>query len=250
MSESEIRRLLEDFKTGKIEIERAIAEIKVLPYKDVSGAKIDTHRSVRRGFPEAILAKGKTIEQIEEIVKGYPPKEDVIITKAGEEVYTAVKAIDSRAEYRKEAKIIAIRRGEPLKKVGRVLAISAGTADIPIAEEAAIAAELMGSHVSRLYDVGVAGLHRLFDKLEELRKARVLVVVAGMEGALPSVVGGLVSAPVIGVPTSVGYGSSFSGLAALFGMLNTCVPGVVTVNIDNGYGAGYAASVINRMGLI
>ncbi len=247
MSESKIRRLLEDFKTGKVEIERVIAEIRDLPYKDLSEAKIDTHRSIRRGFPEAILAKGKTLEQIEEIVKGYPPHEDVVITKASEEVYRSVNAIEDIAEYRKEAKIIVIRRGNPIEKVGKVLVISAGTSDIPIAEEATVTAELMGSNVGRLYDVGVAGIHRLFDRLEELREARVLVVVAGMEGALPSVVGGLVSAPVIGVPTSIGYGSSFSGLTALLSMLNSCVPGVLVMNIDNGYGAGYAASVINRM---
>ena len=247
MSESEIRRLLEDFKTGKIELERVIAQIKDLPYKDLSEAKIDTHRSIRRGFPEAVLAQGKTLEQIEKIVKSYPYYEDLVITKASEEVYRAVKAIDDIAEYRKEAKIIVIKGGEPLEKVGKVLVISAGTSDIPIAEEAAVAAELMGSHVTRLYDVGVAGVHRLLDKLEEMRSARVIVVVAGMEGALPSVVGGLVGAPVIGVPTSIAYGSSFSGLTALLGMLNSCVPGVLVVNIDNGYGAGYAASVINRM---
>lgn len=245
----EIRRLLEDFKKGKIDSEVVIAELKDLPYKDISEAKIDTHRSIRRGFPEAILAKGKTLKQIEDIVRGYPQNEDVIITKASEEVYKAVEAIDGSAGYREEAKIVAIKRGEPLEKIGKVLVISAGTADIPIAEEAAVTAGLMGSDVSRLYDVGIAGLHRLIDRLDELRKARVLVVVAGMEGALPSVVGGLVSAPVIGVPTSVGYGSSFSGLTPLLGMLNSCVPGVLVVNIDNGYGAGYAASVINRMGL-
>jgi hypothetical protein len=246
MSESEIRRLLENFKTGKVETERVIAEIRDLPYKDLSEAKIDTHRSIRRGFPEAILAKGKTLEQIEKIVKDYPQDENVIITKAGEDVYRVVKAIDDKAEYKKEAGMVIINR-KIEEKIGKVLIISAGTADIPIAEEAAVTAELMGSDVDRLYDVGVAGVHRLFDKIERLREARVLVVVAGMEGALPSVVGGLLSAPVIGVPTSVGYGSSFSGLSALLGMLNSCVPGVLVVNIDNGFGAGYAASIINRM---
>jgi len=249
LDREKIKELLENVKAGKIEVADALRILKSLPYEDLGFAKIDTHRDLRRGFPEVILCKGKTLEQITKIIERLSSgNEFIMATKANKEVYEAIKKVKKDAVYHETAGIVLIgqREGKISKKT--ILVVSAGTADIPIVEEAAVTAEVMGNVVKRLYDVGVAGVHRLFDNKEELFNANVIIVVAGMEGALASIVGGLVDKPVVAVPTSVGYGASFDGLAALLTMLNCCAPGVVVVNIDNGFGAGYFASVINQMG--
>lgn len=210
-------------------------------------ARVDIDREKRRGFPEVIYCPGKTIEQIEKISRCIlAHNQTLLLTRADEQIYQRIKTWDKKAIYNQLAKLIYIKRKKIAAKKGLVLVISAGTSDIPIAEEAAVTAELMGSQVKRLYDVGVAGIHRLLNQETLLKKANVLVVVAGMEGALASVVSGMVNKPVIGVPTSCGYGASFSGIAPLLTMLNSCSPGVCVVNIDNGFGAGYLASLINE----
>ncbi len=249
MDREKIKELLENVKAGEIEVADALRILKFLPYEDLGFAKIDTHRDLRKGFPEVILCKGKTPEQITKTVEGLSSGNKLIMaTKANKEVYKAVRNIRTDAIYYETAGIVLIgqRKGETTKKT--ILVVSAGMADLPIAEEAAVTAEVQRNPVERLYDVGVAGVHRLFDNKEKLFHANVIIVVAGMEGALASIVGGLVDKPVVAVPTSVGYGASFDGLAALLTMLNCCAPGVVVVNIDNGFGAGYFASVINQMG--
>jgi NCAIR mutase (PurE)-related protein len=249
LDREKIKELLQNVKTGKIEVAEALCILKSLPYEDLGFAKIDTHRDLRKGFPEVILCKGKTLEQVTKIIERHSSGNEVLMaTKANKEVYEAIRKMRADAIYYETAGIVAIgqRRGKTVKKT--ILIVSAGTADLPIAEEAAVTAEVMGNTVERLYDVGVAGIHRLFDNKEKLFHASVIVVVAGMEGALVSIVGGLVDKPLVAVPTSVGYGASFDGLAALLTMLNCCAPGVVVVNIDNGFGAGYFASVINQMG--
>ena len=249
MDREKIERLLEDVKAGKTEVADALRALKSLPYEDLGFATIDTHRDLRKGFPEVILCKGKTTEQIAQIVERLSSGTQCIMaTKANREAYEAIRSVRTDAIYHESAGIVLIgrRKGKTAKK--RILVVSAGTADMPIAEEAAVTAEAMGNTVERLYDVGVAGVHRLLGNREKLFQANVIVVVAGMEGALASIVGGLVDKPVVAVPTSVGYGASFNGLAALLTMLNCCAPGVVVVNIDNGFGAGYFASVINQMG--
>ena len=249
MDREKIKKLLQNVKAGKVEVTEALSILKSLPYEDLGFAKIDTHRDLRKGFPEVILCKGKTLEQVTKIIERRSSGDEVIMaTKANKEVYEAIRNIRADAIYYETAGIVVIgqRRGKTDKKT--ILIVSAGTADLPIAEEAAVTAEVMGNTVERLYDVGVAGIHRLFDNKEKLFHANVIVVVAGMEGALVSIVGGLVDKPLVAVPTSVGYGASFDGLAALLTMLNCCAPGVAVVNIDNGFGAGYFASVINQMG--
>ncbi|MDI6891665.1 MAG: nickel pincer cofactor biosynthesis protein LarB [Actinomycetota bacterium] len=247
MLETELFRLLKGVREGKIEIEAAVEKLKRLPFSDLGFAKPDRHRALRKGFPEVIYCAGKTPAEIEEIARELlEGDQNILATRAEESHYLAMKKISRAAKYHKRAKIITVERRRA-RKVGFVLVLTAGTSDIPVAEEAALTAELMGSRAERLYDVGVAGLHRLLAHGKELSRARVIVVVAGMEGALPSIVGGLVACPVIAVPTSVGYGASFGGLAALLTMLNSCAPGVGVVNIDNGFGAGYLAAVINQM---
>jgi len=249
LDREKIKELLENVKAGEIEVADALRILKSLPYEDLGFAKIDTHRDLRKGFPEVILCKGKTPEQITKTVEGLSSGNKLIMaTKANKEVYKAVRNIRTDAIYYETAGIVLIgqRKGETTKKT--ILVVSAGMADLPIAEEAAVTAEAQQNPVERLYDVGVAGVHRLFDNKEKLFHANVIIVVAGMEGALASIVGGLVDKPVVAVPTSVGYGASFDGLAALLTMLNCCAPVVVVVNIDNGFGAGYFASVINQMG--
>jgi NCAIR mutase (PurE)-related protein len=230
-----------------VSIDDALAQLANLPYEELGFAKIDHHRALRRGFPEVIFGLGKTAEQIAAIAARLAStSERVLVTKVSEECFDAVKGLVPEAEYHPQARVIIINRAkEPPSRPG-IMVVSGGTSDIPIAEEAVLTAELMGNLVERAYDVGVAGVHRLLDHLPRLRQARVVVAVAGMEGALPSVVSGLVSAPVIAVPTSVGYGASFGGLAALLTMLNSCSAGVSVVNIDNGFGAGYLAALINR----
>jgi len=217
-----------------------------LPFENIGFAELDHHRALRKGFPEVILGEGKTPEQVAAIAEKLLAQGDtLLVTRVGKDCLEALKKVAPRAVYHVEARAISVDRNK-VKKPG-VSVVCAGTADLPVAEEAAVTAEVMGSHVEKAYDVGVAGIHRLFDKLDALRVANAIVVVAGMEGALPSVVAGLVSAPVIAVPTSAGYGASFGGLAPLLTMLNACSPGVAVVNIDNGFGAGYLAAVINRL---
>lgn len=238
-----VREILERFKRGELSLDETINALKSLLYKDLFFAKIDTSRSLRRGFPEVIMAEGKSPEQVREIVLSYLDFEDnILITRANNKVFEALKDVPG-VKYYREARIIAIKRRE-VEKRGLVCIITGGTGDIPVAEEAAVTAEFFGANVVRIYDIGVAGIHRLFDKLEEIRKGDVIIVCAGMDAALFSVVAGLVEAPVIAVPTSTGYGASLGGLAALLSALNTCSPGVAVVNIDNGFGAGYIAALI------
>lgn len=239
---------MEDVREGKTKIDDALRTLRFLPYEDLGFAKINTHRDLRKGFPEVILCQGKTIEQIKEIVEKTLSSENefIMATKANKDVYQAIKNIREDAVYYETAKIVVIGRRKGKRNEKTILIVSAGTSDLPIAEEAAVTAEVMGNRVSRLYDIGITGAHRFLDHKEELFNASVIIVVAGMEGALPSLVGGMVDKPVIAVPTSVDYGASFEGLAALLSMLNCCAPGVV-VNIDNGFGAGYFASIISQM---
>jgi len=242
-----LRELLENVRTGQVNPEDAMARLRSFPYEDLGFARLDSHRSLRKGFPEVIFCPGKTTEQIVQIVDRIRSREGrVLAARAAPEVAEAVQAAFPDATYHAAARMVAV--GDPAPRSGRgtVLVVSAGTADIPVADEAAVTAEMMGSPVERLYDVGVAGIHRLFDNHERLFAANVLVVVAGMEGALASVVAGLVDRPIIAVPTSIGYGASFGGLSALLTMLNSCSPGMSVVNIDNGFGAGYQAHLINQ----
>jgi len=242
-----LRNLLEEVRSGKINIQEAMAQLRGFPYEDLGFARVDTHRAVRKGFPEVIFCPGKTTQQIVGIIERIRVREGrVLAARAGTDVAEAVRQAFPEAIYHATARMIFL--GQPMPRSGRgtVLVVSAGTADIPIAEEAAVTADTLGSPVERLYDVGVAGIHRLFDRRELLFSANVLIVVAGMEGALTSVVAGLVDRPVIGVPTSIGYGASLGGIAALLTMLNSCAPGVGVVNIDNGFGAGYLAHLINQ----
>jgi NCAIR mutase (PurE)-related protein len=241
-----LKKILEDVKKGGLSVNNAINKLKVLPFCDIGYAKLDTHRNLRRGCPEVIYCEGKTVSQIKGIFKELVRhKDNIIATRASIDIYRALKKSYKKIAYNRDARIITLIQ-RPIKKEGLVIILSAGTSDIPVSEEAAVTAELMGANTKRLYDVGVAGIHRLLAHTEVLHKASVLVVVAGMEGALPSVVGGLVDKPVIAVPTSVGYGANLGGIAPLLAMLNSCSSGVVVVNIDNGFGAGYAAAIMNR----
>lgn len=249
MDEKVIRDLLQKVHTGECSIDQAYQTLAHFPNESLGEfANIDHHRAIRTGFPEVIFAQGKTPDQIVQIFQRLQKKSpQVLATRLSNEVYEQIKKDLSDAVYHPQARLIySDREPERVKKPG-IFVLSAGTSDIPVAEEAALTAELMGNQVQRIFDVGVAGLHRLLDHLPEITKANVLIVVAGMEGALPTVVGGLVAAPVIAVPTSIGYGASFGGIAALLGMLNSCANGVGVVNIDNGYGAGCLAARINRL---
>lgn len=235
-------------RSGQLAVGEALERLRHLPYEDLGFAKVDHHRALRKGFPEVVLGLGKSPSQVAAIAAALAEKSDkVLITRVGPEVFAKVKARLPDAVFYEEARAIAVNRAPRTCPTAGVVIVSGGTADIPVAEEAALTAELMGCQVERLYDVGVAGLHRLLVHVDRLQRATAVVVVAGMEGALPSVVGGLVSAPVIAVPTSVGYGASFQGMAPLLAMLNTCAPGVAVVNIDNGFGGGYLAAVIARL---
>ncbi|MEK7803595.1 MAG: nickel pincer cofactor biosynthesis protein LarB [Deltaproteobacteria bacterium] len=248
MNVEKLKKLLSDVKKGKIDTVRALDILKTLPFEETEFATLDTHRSLRQGFPEVILGQGKSNSQIASIIKIMKArKENILVTRVDTAKARAVKKTASQAVYNKTARTLFIK-SHPVRITGRgtILVICAGTSDIPVAEEAVVTAEVMGNRVERLYDVGVAGIHRLLHKKEKIISANVLIVVAGMEGALPSVVGGLVSRPVIAVPTSIGYGANLGGLTTLLAMLNSCVAGVTVVNIDNGFGAGYAASLINR----
>jgi NCAIR mutase (PurE)-related protein len=249
MNRETIKRLLEAVRAGELDIEKALEQLRSLPYDDLGFAKIDTHRTMRKGFPEVIFCEGKTVAQVQEIVQKMIENSEVILAmRAGEEVYRAVQKVTDQAEYNTAARAILIGRKLPIKTESRILVISAGTADMPVSEEAAFTAEAMGNRIERLMDVGVAGVHRLLQNVKQIQSANVLIVVAGMEGALPGVVAGLVDKPVIAVPTSVGYGTNFGGVSALLTMLNSCAPGLGVVNIDNGFGAGYLASLINQLG--
>ncbi len=249
MDAAALYRLLQRVRDGDESVADAVAMLRDLPYQDLGYARLDHHRPLRTGWPEVVLGEGKTPDQIAGIVsamtgRGYP----VLVTRAPADAYAAVVAAVPNAEYRALARCIVVPDGQgDCAQQDGVLIVTAGTADLPVAEEATVTAELMGCRVQRINDVGVAGLHRLLAQLESLQAGKIIVVVAGMEAALASVVAGLVSAPVIAVPTSVGYGASFQGLAALLGMLNACAPGVSVVNIDNGFGAGYLAAQINLM---
>ena len=241
-------QLLDDFKAGRISREKVLLAFQAAPLADLNFAQVDTHRSLRKGFPEVIYGAGKTPAQVAAIASKILEHEScLLVTRVHGEHAQALRQIHADAVYHESARCLTVQRPPLPKRGGKIAVLCAGTSDLPVAEEAAITADIMGNAVERLYDVGVAGLHRLLNKLELIQSVNVLVVVAGMEGALPSVVAGLVSRPVIAVPTSVGYGASFGGVAALLGMLNSCGSGVTVVNIDNGFGAGYAAGQINAL---
>lgn len=247
MNPGDLEKLLEQFKRGDLKTDDAIDRIKNLAYEDIGYARVDHGRASRQGFPEVIFGQGKNSAQIcgifEKLIARSP---NVLITRTTAEVYGDVRNIFTDAEWHESAHVIRVIRDTRDLGVSEITICTAGTSDIPVAEEAALTAEAMGNRVQRIWDAGVAGIHRILGEREKLQSSRVVVVVAGMEGALPSVVGGLVSVPVIGVPTSVGYGASFGGVAALLGMLNSCASNVTVVNIDNGFGAGFVASLINR----
>jgi NCAIR mutase (PurE)-related protein len=252
MTHLELQQLLDHVKSGSLDpsaaSERIMAALRTAPFEDLGFARIDTHREIRTGFPEVILGLGKTPAQIAAIAERIVSRgQALLVTRAQPEAYDAVRAVVPAAVYHPEARAITLAQGDVPAGHGTILILCAGTSDLPVAEEAAVTATVMGNTVDRLYDVGVAGLHRLLTEHARLQSARAIVVVAGMEGALPSVVAGLVRVPVVAVPTSVGYGASFGGVAALLGMLNSCANGVSVVNIDNGFGAGCMASMINHL---
>jgi len=243
-----IRKLLVQVRAGRVTPDEAVAQLRHLPFEDLGFAKVDHHRALRVGMPEVIFGQGKTPAQLAGIFSRLAKHgRNVLATRASEEQFAAVRKKFRASEYRSLARAIVLQRDRATYGKGKISVVSAGTSDIPVAEEAVTTAELMGNQVEHIYDVGVAGIHRLLANRETLSQARVIVVCAGMEGALPSVVGGMVGVPVIAVPTSVGYGAAFKGLAALLGMMNSCASNVSVVNIDNGFGAGYVASLINRL---
>ncbi len=247
MDLNELQRLLSAFKDGELPADEAVERIKNLHFEDVGYARVDHARATRQGFPEVVFGAGKTRAQVVGIVDRLVQRSpNVLVTHTDEETFGEVRNIATDAEWHETARLIRIQRDKTELGVGTVAVVTAGTSDIPVAEEAALTAEAMGNRVSRTWDVGVAGIHRVLAERALLQSARVVIVAAGMEGALPSVVGGLVGVPVIAVPTSIGYGASFGGVAALLGMLNSCSSNVTVVNIDNGFGAGFVASLINR----
>jgi NCAIR mutase (PurE)-related protein len=255
MNQQELLKILELVKLGAFSPEKAADRLKHLPFEDLGFAKVDHHRALRQGFAEVILGKGKTPSQVAEIARAMLQKKDahhnILVTRADAKIFAAVKRTNGKlaraAKFHEHSGVITIERNREITGKGNILVVSAGTSDIPVAEEALLTAQMMGNRAEPLYDVGVAGIHRLLEHREKLTQARVIVCVAGMEGALPSVVGGLVAVPVIAVPTSTGYGASLGGVAALLGMLNSCASNVTVVNIDNGFGAACVASCINRL---
>ena len=248
MNADSIRKLFEQVRQGKISPDEGVERLRHLPFEDLGFAKVDHHRALRNGMPEVIFGQGKTPAQMASIFSRLAKHGgNILATRASEQQFAAVKKKISKAEYRPLARAIVLQRDKKKYGKGIIAVVSAGTSDIPVAEEAVATAEMMGNEVELLYDVGVAGIHRLMANRVSLTRARVVIVCAGMEGALPSVVGGLVGVPVIAVPTSVGYGAAFKGLAALLGMMNSCASNVSVVNIDNGFGAGYVAALINRL---
>jgi NCAIR mutase (PurE)-related protein len=245
MELNKLTQMLNSFKAGDTDLEQTLATLKQLPFEDLGFAKVDHHRALRTGYPEVVFCQGKTHEQVEKIFQSLEKHNDnILLTRAEPELFSRLWKIDDRLVYNESGRTISLEK-KPREKTGCVLVISAGTADIPVAEEAVVTASISGANVERIYDAGVAGIHRLLAHNEKIQTARCIVAVAGMEGALPSVVGGLAPCPVIAVPTSVGYGSHLGGLAPLFTMLNSCAPNITVVNIDNGFGAGFSAAMIN-----
>lgn len=248
MNANSIHKILESIRRGELSPDEGVARLRHLPFEDLGFAKVDHHRALRVGMPEVILGEGKTPAQMAQIFSRLAKRGgNILATRSSRQQFAAVKKKVAKAEYRETARAIVLRRDRNKYGKGIIAVVSAGTSDIPVAEEAGVTAELMGNDVERLHDVGVAGIHRLLANRGTLTRARVVIVCAGMEGALPSVVGGLIGVPVIAVPTSVGYGAAFNGLAALLGMMNSCASNVSVVNIDNGFGAGYVAALINRL---
>ena len=251
MNQQELLKILEAVVAGGLSPSQAIERLKHLPFEDLGFAKVDHHRALRQGYAEVIFGQGKTPAQVEEIVRAMLRKKDsrqnILVTRSDRKIFTAVNRTSRQAKFHPASGVITVERSREIAGKGTIVIVSAGTSDIPVAEEALLTARMMGNRAEHLYDVGVAGIHRLLEHREKLAKARVIICVAGMEGALPSVVGGLVAVPVIAVPTSVGYGASFGGITALLGMLNSCASNVTVVNIDNGFGAACVASCINRL---
>lgn len=248
MDKDQLRSLLEQVREGAVDVDQALERLRHMPFERLGYATIDHHRAIRVGMPEVVFGKGKTVEQTVGIAtKLLERASNVLVTRTTKEAYEALRASFPEAEYFPLSGALRVWRDRTPRGKGKLLVVSAGTTDLPVAEEAVVTAEIMGNEVLQVHDVGVAGIHRLLGNYDRLTEARVIVVCAGMEGALPSAVGGMVSCPVIAVPTSVGYGASFHGLAALLGMLNSCASNVSVVNIDNGFGGGYVASLINRL---
>jgi NCAIR mutase (PurE)-related protein len=247
MNTDELERLLQAYKSGDLDSREAVDRIKNLHFEDIGFARVDHSRAARLGFPEVVFGGGKTREQIVGIVERLAQRSpNIIITRTDADTFGEIRNVVTDAEWHESARFVRIRRDKTDRGVGPIAVVTAGTSDIPVAEEAALTAETMGNTVSRIWDAGVAGIHRVLAERNLLQRSRVVIVAAGMEGALPSVVGGLVGVPVVAVPTSIGYGASFGGVAALLGMLNSCASNVTVVNIDNGFGAGFVASLINR----
>lgn len=248
MNKADIRKLLENIKNNELEVEAALGILEDLPYKELGFAKIDNHREIRVGYPEVIYCEGKTVEQVKSIIEFMLTKDNnILATRANEKMYEVVKSICADARYNALGRTITIQKREEPPTDSYIAIVAAGTSDLPVVEEAVETARILGNRVEKIIDVGVAGIHRLFAKLDIIRGAKVVIVIAGMEGALASIIGGLVDKPVIAVPTSVGYGANFGGLSALLSMLNSCASGVSVVNIDNGFGAAYNASIINKL---
>ena len=248
MNPTELRKLLEKVKAGKIEIDEVLTRLQDISYKDLGYAKIDNLREIRTGYPEIIYCAGKSIDQVKGIMEYmYTKDTNIIATRASEEMYMEIKISIPDVEFHQVARIMSVSKIDIPKPENYISVITAGTSDMPVAEEASVTAELLGNRVERIYDAGVAGIHRLVDNMKVIRDSRVVVVIAGMEGALASIIGGLVNKPVIAVPTSIGYGANFGGVSALLAMLTSCAAGVSVVNIDNGFGAGYNASLINNL---
>ncbi len=248
MTNEEISRILESVKNQEINTNEALSLLKDFSFQELEYAKIDHHRELRTGYPEIIYCSGKTTEQVKGIISAMLEKDvDIMATRASEALFEAVKELHPELIYFNKARIISLRKRKPVFPDTSICIMTAGTSDIPVAEEAAVTAELLGNKTERIFDVGVAGIHRLMNKLDIIKKSRVVIVVAGMEGALASIIGGLIDKPIIAVPTSVGYGANFGGVSALLAMLTSCAGGVSVVNIDNGFGAGYYASMINKL---
>ena len=248
MNDEKLRALLAEVRQGRCDIDAAVRQMRHMPFEDLGFAKVDHHRSIRHGMPEVILGQGKSVEEVraisEKLLERSP---NLLVTRASQAMYEAVRELDPQAEFFPRSRAVRVRKDDTILGKAPIAVVCAGTSDIPVAEEACVTAEVMGNEVDPIYDVGVAGIHRLLSKVERINAARVAICCAGMEGALPSALGGLVSVPVIAVPTSVGYGASFNGLSALLGMLNSCASNVSVVNIDNGFGAAYVATLINRL---
>jgi len=248
MNAEELKKILQDVQGKKLKIDDALKMLEDFPYSDLGFAKIDHHREIRTGYPEIVYCEGKTTDHVKKICEHmYKKGGNIIATRANQTMFNALKKTISTAKFNKQARIISVQQKKPEITKTHIAVVTAGTSDIPVAEEAAVTAELLGNKVERVFDAGVAGLHRLVDKISVLRSAKVVVVIAGMEGALASIIGGLINRPIIAVPTSIGYGANFNGVSALLAMLTSCANGVSVVNIDNGFGAGFNASMINKL---